>query len=495
MALVPEKWYFTKILICLLAGRWRLDGIACRCSRMDLISLPSAFPRVPGLIDAPECFVVLQMACESNLYSADEIAAGNKLSSGSPLSSVGYTCVKTHPLPADCKDLSPAANLTCESIDLNDRGKLPQFMSDCGCSKRAMASYGLHESHSYYSKCIKNASLESTSRSGFECDEERKFWPYWNDNPWTDIAILTNDVSACLSRVQGKYNGNGKVGFLTDNSMSKCVAFPAEDRHGIFGYTFRIPILKQTETCVFRVRYNDTASSGKIFQDRSEPVTFEKRPANLTSQRIINFNAYGKRGTPDQIFPASSYEYWPSTLDVNHEDEPQTVIHFQWCGFDGNDLSNRGVGIRGTDRINVRTVAEPPSWIAEEDVKALENFQGSNCQPTANVTSQSKDACFLLNHIDTPYFSRLVPVKKVDKAAQSGPMLWKFENSRTLNSSELILSQSGEIKYWREDVKKKLDVLTWIVIAVLCLLFFGTFVILVIFLIRWNKTVRKPNSP
>jgi hypothetical protein len=204
-----------------------------------------------------------------------------------------------------CADSVRDGNVTTTIEDNADRFDL--LVQDTNIKK-----YGMHEDYLYYQACKQrernkglfiadrnvnnNIGARGTrqnnngNRRGFECPEERDYYPYWHPNPWIDIAILTNDVSRCGFYQSESHNVKAK-NFCNDTSVNnqiackdgwqeapphnslpgqgcigapECIASPwNRDNHlgnGIGGhanmYNWTIPSCIVSENCVLRIRYN-----------------------------------------------------------------------------------------------------------------------------------------------------------------------------------------------------------------------------------------------
>jgi len=57
-------------------------------------------------------------------------------------------------------------------------------------------------------------------RYGFECPEERDYYPYWRPSPWHDIAIISSDVERCET----------KQAPFSQNVVAKCNCIESKDQ-------------------------------------------------------------------------------------------------------------------------------------------------------------------------------------------------------------------------------------------------------------------------
>ena len=284
------------------------------------------------------CDIILQYACEDNLRDGEVI--------------------NTIPANSDnCKD------------------------NDCNADYR----FGMHEDFQNYQHCSlreRNKGLftadrhlrgqdarftrqeNNGARYGYECNEERDYYPYWHPTIWKDIAIFTDDTSRCeyyqqeSENIQGRWYCHVSDEFLNDNydpsnrnnaiiptNKDDCEAleggqwklsdphtypngqnmtapvceeapYQRDNHHGngdsryFVGYKWTVPEHLVHSSCAVRIRYNMTSSDYDAWSIDDDAKKRNNRLARTPSTHEGQCYAVGTG-------PARIGGIWFSDLDVD----------------------------------------------------------------------------------------------------------------------------------------------------------------------------------
>jgi hypothetical protein len=232
--------------------------------------------------------------------------------------------------------------------------EIPDSLANYNAKTGEDFTYGMHENYYYFKECQardRNGGLfiadrnvgnnaQSTRQNngggkrGFECNEERDYYPYWHPSPWKDIAILTNSLEQCnyyqtesqnviaKGHCKGDFDPKSTTApkFHKHNSETECTADGKEweeveawnipppecvlapwNRHNHLGngvngfnnmYNWTLPTRETEEcvkddecACVLRVRYNVSTGDINGWGLRNKGDDLDEQMSDLTQNK------------------------------------------------------------------------------------------------------------------------------------------------------------------------------------------------------------------
>jgi hypothetical protein len=432
-------------------------GYAVACDRQDINCysmnyyggslLPIRWTSQHNCGENNDCQFIIQYACEGQL--------GQNVRNGYPQNINGNTCTQRIPEQPDS-----------QITNYESYGKNEDYAYYQRCKDRER-NYGLFTADQRLrgTSAVYTRQNPNGNRYGFECPEERDYYPYWGESDWRDIAVLTTNTSRCdyyynESRCnREKHDCVGAGLYSTNQSVCEThggiwVTYPSFDdcnmtceeapssrinRLGIAQnsskhteFVWRLPN-QNLSNCVLRLRYNISTRETPWEYSALNNSQLENNPVFNTSEGVpvrlaINTAQYGRtfedRSYTFNIIERPQEYSGGEIYNVNVQGKRGNIaqvrncieydfvpdelnistddfIHFQFIGSDYNPQGNDGEGRAGTDRSNLVLLDD-----FKENVPGTENnslFSRTLLRELATVGQDIDNAtqCFTFEELST----------------------------------------------------------------------------------------------
>merc|ERR1712065_90064 len=247
----------------------------------------------------------------------------------------------------------PEDNLdTAESEPSADRGRHEPYSNWLECRTRDR-NEGLFIADQNVGGQARNTRQNAGGgRSGYECAEERDYYPYWHPSMWKDIAVMTDNTTRCAYYQAESQNvkAKGTCSTVTDNNPISCAQNGVESvEQAHYNATLD---MEPSTACVIRLRYNistddyDGWTTDARFNDGASPVEGDPLVSigAGTPELQLNINTAQFGRTFED--PSNEYDFVPNRMHIKKGD----AVHWQWTGSENNN--------NGNDRNNALQIEE-----------------------------------------------------------------------------------------------------------------------------------------
>jgi len=137
-----------------------------------------------GTDDVKHCEVILQAMCD-------------------PMMRDGTTTQRIPDNPANCR------NFNCDTDVKFGRHESYDYYQTCKQTERNKGLFQASQNPNG-NDATKTRQNPGGTRQGYECPEERDYYPYWRPSPWADLAIFTKDTAKCAAYKAESENVKGR---------------------------------------------------------------------------------------------------------------------------------------------------------------------------------------------------------------------------------------------------------------------------------------------